>query len=162
MSHTSTINRIVIKDLVALRAAVAELKRSGMDISMEDGGTPRAYYTNQEGMGAADHVIRIPGATYDVGVYRSQNGTYELRTDFYNGSVSNVLGATREATEKAVKDAKATGAEAEQIRSQGQLGKLYLAYSVNAVEQACAREGKTTQRHTNSDGTVQIMVAIAA
>ena len=54
MSHTTEIGNIVFSDIDALRAAVNELNTHGVKCSLEKGGNPRAFYANQQGMGAAD------------------------------------------------------------------------------------------------------------
>ncbi len=41
---------------------------------------------------AADYIIRVPAASYDVLVTRKPDGTLGLSTDFWHGSVAAVLG----------------------------------------------------------------------
>lgn len=147
MSHTTTIKAIAIVDVEALRAAVAELAQSGMKISLQDGGTPRAYFNNQKGMGAADFVIKLGDAPYDIGVYKNEAGTYELRTDFWGGSVERVLGAQASSAEK---------------RDQAKLGKLYQMYGVHATLRQARKQGYSARRHVAADGTIKVELEVSA
>lgn len=57
MSHTSEVSNIVFADIPALRAAVNELASRGIKCALVQNATPRAYFANQQGMGAADYVL---------------------------------------------------------------------------------------------------------
>lgn len=145
MSHTTTVNSIKITDINALRSAVEELSRLGMRISLKQDATPRAYYSEQEGMGLADYVVQLDDSKYDIGLYKSKDGHYEARTDFYSGSVESVLGVQ--------------AGEGEDV-SQARMGKLYQMYAVHAAEQQAFRQGYTASRHEMADGTLQVRVAV--
>lgn len=136
MSHTTSIKAVKIQDIDALRAAIAEMNQSGMRLALETGGKPRAYSVNQAGMGEADYVIRVPEATYDIGLYKQEDGSFEARTDFWGGSIERALGG------------KATNAER---REQAKLGKLFQMYGVHVAMIQARRKGLSVRRMTNAE-----------
>lgn len=144
MSHTTSISSVRIKSISALRAAVEELRSNGMSIQMIADATPRAYYSNQAGMGAAPYVIQLPSANYDIGVYPAADGDgYELRTDLWGGSVERVLGAKA-----------SSAATAEQAK----LGRLYQMYAIAATEERASEQGMQVERTLEADGSIQLLV----
>lgn len=144
MSHTTSITDIVFSDIDALRAAVAELKTKGVNIVLEKGGAPRAYFTNQTGMGDADYVLRLKDSRFDVGLYKNnEKGGYEARTDLFAGEVSRVLG---------VKQVKGMSLE------RASLGKLYQTYAIHAATRQAVKKGYTVNRINSPDGTVKLVV----
>jgi len=146
MSHTTTVSDIMITDVAALRSAVEELKRRGMNIQLRENATPRAYSQGQTGMGQAPFVVNIPDSKYDVGLYKVEGG-YEARTDFYMGEVEKVLGVTPKKGESA---------------TQAKMGKLYQMYGVHAAEQQAFRQGYSPRRVEMADGTMQLQITVAA
>lgn len=147
MSHTTTINSVTITDIAALRAAAEELTRRGMSVSLEENAKPRAFYKDQEGLGMAPYVLRLHEAEYDVGFYPKQGEDgYEARTDFYGGSVSQVLGVEPK-----------KGDNPDQAR----LGKLYQAYAVEAAINEASRRGYNPQKVELDNGTVQLRIDVA-
>lgn len=152
MSHTSRVTTAALTDLDALVAAVEELAREGIRIHVEKDATPRSYFgTEQKGMEHTHTVIRLPDAVYDVGVYDLPDGTRELRTDFYGGSVAKVLG----------------GRPGHELDKQDNgsllLGKLLQRYQVVAAESAARNAGYTDfERQVMPDGEIQLLVSIAA
>jgi len=145
MSHTSTINTVVISDIGALRAAIRELSREGIKCDILENAVPRAYYANQEGLGEAPYVIKLHEAAYDIGLYKNDVG-YEARTDFYGGSVKRILGVAAE------KDA---------AGGQHMLGRLYQRYAVCAAENHAVMNGYMSTRSKLADGTVQLELVAA-
>lgn len=144
MSHTTEIADIVFTDIAALQAAVNELNTKGVKCSLVKGGTPRAYYSNQAGMGAADYVLKLDGAKYDIGFYQSaEKKGLVARTDLFSGSVANVLGV------------RATGKE---TPAQAALGKLYQTYAIHAATRKAVQQGMTVSRVNNADGSVRLVV----
>jgi len=144
MSHTTSITDIVFSDIEALTAAVAELRSKGVAITLEKGGTPRAYFTNQTGMGEAAYVLRLATSKYDVGLYRNaEKGGYEARTDLFMGEVARVLGVTQ-----------TKGVSIERAA----LGKLYQTYAVHAATRQAIKKGYTVNRINAPDGTVKLVV----
>lgn len=147
MSHTSTINSVVFTDVGALQSAIRELQAEGVSCTLLENAVPRAYSTNQEGMGKAPYVIQLRDARYDIGLYMNEDlGGYEARTDFWRGEVENVLGARCE--------------EGGNL-GQAKMGKLYQKYAVCATENQAALQGYSSSRHTKEDGTVQLVLVAA-
>lgn len=142
MSHTSTVSTIKIQSVTALRAAVAELNSQGIACTLVEGATPRAYFSDQPGLGKADFVLALPEARYDVGLYKVDGG-YEARTDFYAGSVAACLGAP---------------ARSEETRGQAQMGKLFQAYGIHAAMEAARKKGHMVRRINKQDGTVALEI----
>lgn len=100
MSHTTTVKSVAIRDVAALRSAVAELQAAGVDCTLEEGANiaPRMYSSGQanELKGKCPFVLRLPKAQFDVGfvVNDSEGETaYAPVTDFHAGSVRNQIGA---------------------------------------------------------------------
>ncbi len=144
MSHTTEVNDIVFSDIEALKAAVNELNTRGVKCSLVKGGTPRAYYQNQQGMGAADYTLQLADSPYDIGFYRD-NAKKGLvaRTDLFMGHVSRLLGAQGQTGEKA---------------EQAALGKLYQTYAIHAATRKAVQQGMSVKRVNNSDGSVRLVV----
>lgn len=155
MSHTTSIKSIKIMDIAALRAAVNALANNGVNISLQEGGKPRAYYSTQEGMGAADFVIRLPGAAYDIGLYKDKDGSYEARTDFHRPwdkskgcAVEDVLGVKASDSDKV---------------AQAKLGKLYAEYAAQATIMKARAAGYTgIRRVMQKDGSEKIIMNLAS
>jgi len=83
MSHISKIE-LEVKDLSTLRQACTRL-----GLHMLEGKKTFKWFGQEEGH--CDHAIRVPGATYEIGV--TQKGTlYELQCDYYDSALSNVIG----------------------------------------------------------------------
>jgi hypothetical protein len=143
MSHTSTVKSIKIQSVSALRAAITELSQTGVQCSLQEGGTPRAYFQGQQGMGAADFVIKLGGSPYDIGLYKSESGGYEARTDFYAGHIEKVLGGT---------------ARTPEAREQAKMGKLFQMYGVHAAMEAARKKGHTVRRIQKENGTIALEV----
>lgn len=144
MSHTTEINNIVFADIEALKAAVNELTSKGVKCTLIKGGTPRAYYQNQQGMGEAEYVLQLQDAPYDIGFYRdSVKKGLVARTDLFMGHVQRVLGANVSAGE-----------------SQGQaaLGRLYQTYAIHAATRKAVQQGMSVKRVNNEDGSVRLVV----
>jgi hypothetical protein len=144
MSHTSTIRAIQIQSITALRRAITEMAAEGILITLSEGGKPRAYSANQEGMGVADYVVGLPGCKYDIGLYKTADGKgYEARTDFWNGEVERVLGATPTSIE---------------ARDQARMGKLFQRYGVCVAEDAARKQGHMVRRINKPTGVIALEV----
>lgn len=141
MSHTTSIKAIKIQSIAALRAAVTELATSGVRCSLVENATPRAYFSDQQGMGQADFVIKLDAAQYDVGLYKQPDNTYEARTDFYGGSVESCIGGA---------------AKSEEHREQAKMGKLFQMYGVHAAMEQARKKGLNVRRINQQDGTVKL------
>ena len=143
MSHTSSIGSVKITDLTSLQNAIDELVAKGIKMRLVRNATPRAFYANQQGMGPADMVIVLDDAPYDIGLYKTEDGAYEARTDFWGGHVERVLGG------KATNDSR---------RDQAKLGRLFQSYGVHATMQAARRRGQQARRIDHADGSVTLEI----
>ena len=145
MSHTATINDVIISDENALRATITELKSKGIKCELLENSMARAYSAGQAGMDRpARFVIQLNDSPYDVGLYERAEGTgYEARTDLYQNHVRNILGSTRQEGEST---------------QQAALGKLFQTYAVNAATLKATQQGMQVNRVTKQDGTVQLRI----
>lgn len=82
MSHISKIE-LEVKDLGVLGQACTRL-----GLSLIKGQKTYRWY-GQEAQ--CDHCIRVPGASYEIGVI-SRNGSYELNCDYYDKNLEKVIG----------------------------------------------------------------------
>jgi len=150
MSHTSTIDSIVFVDIHAVTAALAELNASGVKCSLQQGGTPRAFYANQAGLGPADYVIHLPDCAYDVGLYRNEaKKGYEARADLFANRIGSLLGST----------APRMPGESDE---QAQMGKLFQLYAIHAATRKAAQSGMTVRRVNRPDGSVRLVLGSIA
>lgn len=148
MSHTTEISAIVFTDMDALRATVADLNKSGVRCSLVPDATPRAFYANQNGLGAAPFVLRLEDSPYDVGFYPNGKGGFLARTDLWGGHIASQLGvpvAQQKAGEAAAQNA---------------MGKLFQGYAVNAAVRQAAKQGYRVIRSTRPDGSVQLTMSV--
>jgi hypothetical protein len=159
MSHTSKISSIKIVDITAFEQAVNDLVKQGMKIEMHHNVLPVAYYANQEGLNTPAHtVLKIEGAAYDVALYDVGQGQYELRTDFWAGSVRKALGANA-AYCKSIDGSTKEGVEE---LEQAQLGQLYQRYAYNATMNTVAQQGGSVEESVDADGSIQLVIRNAA
>lgn len=82
MSHFTSI-KTQIKDVVALKAAVAEL-----GLALLENTDARGYINNTQ---RGEFVIKLKGP-YDVAVNKQRDGTYGLTTDWWDGHVEREVG----------------------------------------------------------------------
>jgi hypothetical protein len=144
MSHTTTIKAIKIQSITALRMAVEDLNARGTTCTLVENAKPRAYFEDQQGMGIAPYVLKLQGASYDIGFYLNEDGSYEARTDFFGGDIEKMLGA---------KAGDASRAE------QARMGKLYQLYGVAAATEAARRKGHMVRRIENKEtGEIKLEV----
>jgi len=143
MSHTATIKTLMLSDKHAITAAIAELKTKGVNCELLENAVPRAYYKDQKGMGAADMVIKLNDSKYDVGLYKTADGTYESRCDFWDGQIEKQLGVVPGKDDS---------------RDQAKLGKFYRSYAAHAASRAAIQKGYQVNRVDNKDGSIQLTV----
>lgn len=143
MSHTSAVKSIAITSVEALRAAVTELNAMGVKCSLLADATPRAFYADQKGLGKADFVLKLDNSRYDVGFYKSKDGGYEVRTDFWGQDVKGQLGAP--ASDKGKQE-------------QAQLGKLFQAYGIHAAMIEARKKGYMATRQKGADGVEKVVI----
>lgn len=144
MSHLTTI-KILIRDLDALDQAAQVL--GGQLIK---GQTKARWYGRwvgdtalPEGMAKdaldhCDHVIRFPGATYDVGVFQNGPGEYHIAYDYYSaGGLDKIVGQ--------------------------HAGRLIQEYAAAAATRQARRKGqRVTRRQTlDADGRPRILLEIS-
>lgn len=137
MSHVAKIE-VEIKDLEALKAAA---KRIGG--TFVEGQSRYAWYGQHVGdyplpkgfaasdLGRCEHAIRVPGASYEIGVCKRRDGKpgYTLLWDFWHeGGLEKRLGKN------------------------GQ--RLVQAYAVETAKRAARRAGYLVSETTKSDGSV--------
>ncbi len=146
MSHTTIVKQIPIRDIEALRSAVAELQEQGISCSLEHGENiaPRMYYDRQseELRGKTEYVLRLPNASFDVGFIRQEDGSYAPVTDFHAGSVANQIGHTCDCPGM-------KGASNEERA----LGKLMQLYGKNAAINQAAANGYMIEEMTYNEET---------
>lgn len=148
MSHTSSVGSIIFSDMHALQAALTDLTKAGVTCSLSKGGTPRAYYKDQAGLGPADYVINLPGCEYDIGLYRDKvRKGYVARCDLFANRIGKLLGS-----------AAGTGENSEQA----QLGKLFNRYAVHAITRKAVAQGMTVQKVPGVDGSVRLVLGSIA
>lgn len=143
MSHTATIKGVKIQSITALEATIKELNTQGIRVSLTPNATPRAYFTDQKGMGKADFVINVLDCKYDIGLYKQEDGSYEPRTDFWGGHIEKIFGIPTDKTE---------------MKEQAKMGKLLQTYGLNAAQEVYRKQGKATRRQTTANGQVQLIV----
>jgi Protein of unknown function (DUF1257) len=141
VSHTSSIKSVKITSISALTAAIDELSKTGVRCTLKTGGTPRAFYSNQAGLGNADYVLELAGAKYDVGFYKQEDGSYEARTDFWGGTVQACLGAAPSKPETA---------------EQAKMGKLFQLYAGHAATETARKKGLSVRRINGTDGKIKL------
>jgi hypothetical protein len=147
MSHTTTIGTVAITDIAALRAAVQDLKNSGVQCELAEKTTPRMYFRHQEVQ--CDYVLKLPMAKYDVGFQKQENGTYLPITDLYGQSVAGQLGAS------------CPMPNSEAGRAQHAVGKLMQGYARHAATNAARAKGYTVERSwTDAEGNTQLVLAV--
>jgi hypothetical protein len=82
MSHISKIE-LEVKDLVMFSQACASL-----GLTLIRGRNQFRWYGKSA---PCDHVIKVPGAMYEIGVVR-QKDSYELNCDFYDSNIEKAVG----------------------------------------------------------------------
>ena len=83
MSHISKIE-LEVKDLKTLRQAC-----NRMGLRLLEGKKTFKWYGQEEGH--CDHAIRVPGATYEIGVIKTGD-LYELQCDYYDSVLEKATG----------------------------------------------------------------------
>ena len=86
MSHISKIE-LEVKDLGTLKQACTRL-----GLKLTEGKKTFKWYGQEEGH--CDHAIRVPGATYEIGVIKT-GGLYELQCDYFESGVGKAIGVNK-------------------------------------------------------------------
>lgn len=161
MSHTTEIKSVPIKDVKALRQAIAELQKThNVDCELLENAAPRMYYGNQfeksTGKKVAEYCLKLNKGKYDVGfnaqyaderaVAQKKVSKYDMVFDTWNGEVAKYLGHTdpQENEDKAL----------------AAVGKLTQLYTKHATINA-ARQSGYNVRSTKMDanGNLQLVLA---
>lgn len=132
MSHTTTVKKVAIRDINALRTAVATLKAKGVNCDLVENQTPRMYYERQEReIGKCDYVLKLHNSSYDVGFVKDEDGSYHTVFDNWDNQISKEIGARYD---------HANDQEKGLTKSECEIGKLMKEYSkeasINAFETA--------------------------
>lgn len=94
-------------------------------------------------MGNADYVIRLEDSPFDIGLYKSSDGGFEARTDFFAGHIERLLGVKPKTAESA---------------EQARMGKLFQTYGIHAATEAARKKGHMVRRIVKTDGTVALEI----
>jgi hypothetical protein len=152
MSHTTTINSVVIRDADALRRAVAELQNKGVQCSLLENAKPRMYYSHQEGV--CEFVVRLDnarynGKNYDIGLKKQADGTYSAVFDEWGNAVAGEIGAT------------CPMPNSPEGRAQWHIGQLLQGYAKFAAMNAAAAQGYMVESATvDAEGNVNLEIAV--
>jgi hypothetical protein len=85
MSHISKIE-LEVKDLGALARACIRL-----GLKLVKGQKTFKWYGQEDGK--CDHAIKVPGATYEIGVIKTGNAL-ELQCDYFENAIGQAIGQT--------------------------------------------------------------------
>jgi hypothetical protein len=139
MSHVATVN-VEVKDLAALKAAVKELGAEFVEnvrtykwYGRSVGDYPLPKGMKASDLGKCDHVIRVPGVQYEVGIVKRGNG-YVLAYDFWGPGQGLLKAFGKDCT------------------------RLVQMYGVHKATQEARRKGLSVQRVAKKDGTVQLRI----
>lgn len=175
MSHTTQVKTVPIKDISALKKALEELKKEGINVSLEEKAVPRMYYVNQlqKHMGlksdVCDYVIRLPDSYYDIGLVKDEAaGGYTPVFDDYEsaghhpqsntgrGAIKKFLGAPF-----AGKVEHWSGRRDDTEQTLHSIGKLMQAYTKHAAINAAVKAGhKVLGTTKDANGNIQLRLGV--
>lgn len=159
MSHNVQITGIKIKDLDALDKAIAELRKEGVNVTL-DRGTPgkrEKHFRTYKGFGNvpyADHVIRIADASYDIGLLQQPGGHYE---PIYDDTLDRAAGL---GSNKPCPIA-CPWSPGDKAHSGHAMGKLMQRYTAVVAEKTARMRGYATRRVIANDGTIELLMTTA-
>lgn len=146
MSHTTSLKSVAIRDVHALRAAVAELQAAGVNCNLAQNVQPRMYYGNQHGK--CDFVLQLPNSRFDVGFDKQADGSYIPVFDEFGNCVGKEIGATCP-----------IGRTAEE-RAAHQIGRLMQSYAKHTTINAAVSQGYCVESTmTDSDGNLHLVLS---
>lgn len=148
MSHTTTLKSLVIRDVDAIKSAVADLQKKGVKCRLVENERPRMYYATQHKECA--YVLKLDDSAYDVGFDRQPDGTYTPVFDEWRGYVANAIGAA---------GANAKTAEERALAAIGQFSQGYATHA--AINQAVMAGYSVDSVETDAEGNVHVMIAVA-
>lgn len=147
MSHTTKLKSVVIRDVAAMKAAVAELQAQGIKCKLAENTRPRMYYKDQHG--TCDYVLQLEDSQYDVGFEKQEDGTYVPVFDEYAGHVEKQIGA----------GAACPMPNTQEGRAQHRIGKFFQNYSRNAAINAAVQQGYFVEGSTTDEnGNVHLII----
>lgn len=98
MSHISKIE-LEIKSLDALIEACTKLgfqfvkdQKTYVWYGRWVGDSPLPQGVSKEDLGKCEHAIKVPGCSYEIGVVRNQNGSYQLLWDSWESKLRLAIG----------------------------------------------------------------------
>lgn len=148
MSHITKLNGVQIKDVAAIKAAVAELKQKGIDCELVQNATVRMHSereTNQ--VGKCEYVLKLNKGQYDLGFKKQADGTYQPVMDTYGSHVGKQIGAACPMPNSA------------EGRAQHQAGQFMQLYAKHAATNAARAKGYQIQSATvDQSGSVQLQI----
>lgn len=152
MSHTTTIKGLAIKDLSAMRSAVAKLKSQGINCDLVANAAPRMYYPDQyrkdKGRATCEFVLKLHDGQYDVGFEKQADGSYAPIFDDHARYVANKLGAS------------CPMPNTPEGRHVHQIGKFMQAYAVDAATNAAIASGYMVESSSiDQSGNVQLVLS---
>jgi hypothetical protein len=153
VSHVETVN-VTINNLAALRAAC---ERLGVEFvegkktykwygrSVGDYPLPKGFTATD--LGKCDHVIKVPGVDYEVGLVAAKDGGkgFNLIYDFYGPGA----GLQRKFCAQQKNGTYSTGME-----------HLVKAYSVEVIKQKARQQGYTLTERINAAGKTQLFATV--
>ena len=163
MSHNVQITGIKINDLDALDKACAELRKEGVNVTLERGRGSRSLrfrtYGGFRNDPTADHVIRLPDAHYDIGLVRTPAGHYEPVYDNALGLSVQCPIACEYRPGNQFNYRPITDRAELELASKGiGIGRLMQRYTAIVTEKEGRRRGYMTRRVVNKDGGLQIVM----
>lgn len=151
MSHVTKLQGVVITDVGAVRAAVAELCASGINVRITENQKPRVH--GYDSVETCDLVLKLDGA-YDVGLKLNAEGNYEPVLDVYQGHVGQYLRATCPLP--------GTARYQSQEQTQHEIGRFLQLYAKHAAMNAAMSAGHVIEScDVDAEGNVQLLLAVA-
>jgi hypothetical protein len=149
MSHTTHLKAVQIRDVSALRQAVAELKSKGVKCDLVEKDRPRMFYAQQHG--ECDFVLKLTDAPYDVGFDRQQDGSYAPVFDEWGQHVARQLGADVNVCPMPTTP---------EGKAQHQIGKFMQSYAKFAAINAAVAQGYIVEgTQTDAKGNVHLVLS---
>jgi hypothetical protein len=149
MSHTTKLKGTVIRNIEAMRAAIAELAAQGVAVELVEKAKPRMYYQNQHGV--CEYVVRLPNSRFDVGLDLQEDGSYVPVFDTHANLVGQHLGADVNVCPVP---------RGQEGQAAHQIGKLMQSYAKHAAMQEAAAQGYIVENsYTDDKGQVHLVLA---
>lgn len=148
MSHVESVD-VTVTDLDAVKAAC---KRLGVDFiqgkktynwfGQHVGDYPLPKGMTEEELGKCDHVVKVPGVNYEIGLVKKKDGKgYTLAYDFWGSSKNG-------------------GHDGGQLKARfgDKLQKFVDAYSVEALKRQALKKGYMCSEKVLPSGAIQLKV----